>query len=199
MGYRKPRDRATGPSASGLPSTHRGGPSTTHLPSRRTVVRSAAWTLPAVAAVTAAPAFATSTDYTDLSTSSAPAPTRSSPTTIEVPATTFINTGTIVSLGISVRIESNIAITKIMAGPIDPAAVGVVISGLGTTLVTMQVPADGLAAATIQPNGGTYTSPLPQTFTFAAEGPVTMSTVVTGVNAEAGRHVPYTSAGATIP
>ncbi len=168
-------------------------------PTRRTVVRTAAWTLPAVSVATAAPAFAASTDYTDLSTSQAPTPSRSSPTTIEVPATTFINTGNVVSRGISVRIEANIAITKIMAGPIDPGAVGVVISGLGTTVVTMQVPADGLAAATIQPNGGTYTSPLGQTFTFAQEGSVTMSTVVTGVNADAGYHTPYVSSGTTIP
>lgn len=168
-------------------------------PTRRTVVRTAAWALPAVSIASAAPAFAASSDFTDLSTSTAPSPTRSSPTTIEVPATTFINTGNVVSRGISVRIEASIAITKIMAGPIDPSTVGVTITGLGTTVVTMAVPVDGLAAATIQPNGGTYTSPLGQTFTFAAEGPVTMSTVVTGVNADAGYHTPYTSAGATIP
>lgn len=170
-------------------------------PTRRTVVRTAAWAVPAVTLVTAVPAFAVSVNYTDLSTTTVSAPPArvvDFPNKVEVPPTTFTNTGDLPVLGILVGLTANLPILTIEIMGIDVSALadmGITVTGLGTTNVTMTVP-DSLV--TILP-GESVELPVAQTFVFDGTGDVTMQLVVTGVNVDATENVPFSSPSMTIP
>lgn len=173
------------------------------VPTRRTVVRTAAWSLPAVSVVAAAPNFAASNHETttNLSTTVVTTqPSRVSATQVFVPATTFINTGGLPAQGFTVEISTSIPITTLEVSLdggnswLNIGALGIIVSGYGTGTISFLTPA---AIGTI-PAGGTFTSPAPQRFTFQSEGETTMATVVTGVNTAATANIPFVS-DTTIP
>lgn len=170
-------------------------------PSRRTVVRTAAWAVPAVTLVTAAPAFAASANYTDLSTTVAPpgvGRVADAPNKVEVPATTFVNSGDLPVEGILVSVTASLPIVtiEVMGYDVgDLAGLGIIAGGLGTTAVTLAVPADFMTI----PPGESLELPVSQTFVFGGPEEVTMQMVVTGVNATATENVPFVSPSMTIP
>lgn len=171
------------------------------VPTRRAVVRTAAWTVPAVTVAAAAPAFAASREnFIDLSTSvitTAPTRVPERPSNVSVPATTFTNTGDLPAQGFTVAITSTVAISNIyLPGGTTPISMlGVTVAGLGTTNVGMVVPA---SLGTI-PANGSFTSPVAQEFAFATPETVTMTTTVTGTNGAATESIPFVSPSSTIP
>ncbi len=170
----------------------------TSHPTRRTVVRAAAWTVPAVTLVSAAPAFAASTNSTNLSTtfvSAAPFRVAATPNKVEVPPTTFTNTGDLPAQGIHVAITASLPITLIEVMGMDVTTLGLPVTGLGTTDVTMTVPE---TFVTIEP-GASAELPVSQVFSFASTDEVTMALTVTGINPAAAVNVPFTSGTIVIP
>ena len=119
-------------------------------PSRRTVLRTTAWSVPVVALATAAPAFAVSPPpvaQPNLSLSNRQAGTVSRRTSgtntlVMVSAPQFVNTGTAAATGVIMTVTSAVPITKydltlpfMPTVPQDPAANGITVTGVGTTTV----------------------------------------------------------------
>lgn len=162
---------------------------------RRTIVKGAAWAVPAVSVAAAAPSLAASPVAHDLSTSVPGTGNRISATQIDLSATNFINTGTETVEGITVVFSASddqtIEDVQVFGQPIENIAVGATISGEGTSVVTLNLaPGTGLGQVTIPPNGGSYQSPAGQTLMLGSEGPFTLSTTVTATNAADG-DVPF--------
>lgn len=121
------------------------------VPTRRTVIRTAAWSVPAVTVAAAAPAFAVSpTVGPNLSQSRAqdPAPTRFAASNVAVVSPPLFDnaTGTAAATGIAMTITSPVAITdyglQLPFGPANPtqmdaASQGIAVTGLGTTTITV--------------------------------------------------------------
>lgn len=163
-------------------------------PTRRAVIRTAAWSVPAVTVAAAAPAFADSTVPTpapDLSTStSGGTPTRAG-NQITIAPSTIRNTGDATATGLVVNFSSTEAITGFellfFGSPLDYAALGITLSPTPTpeapvTAFAMTIP-DGtdLGKVRIAP-GGSWTSPASQRLTFATSTPTTLTVKATAAN-----------------
>lgn len=134
---------------------------------RRTVVRTAAWSAPAVAVAAGAPAFAATGGTPNLSTSTlASPPTRNNSGVISIPANaaTFINSGgaaagltATVSLSTSTA-AGTMSIVDLLIGGNNYKALQdagfVTVTGLGTSTVTVEI-AEAVAAF----EGGQWTLP----------------------------------------
>ncbi|MGN0064589.1 MAG: hypothetical protein ACI379_10140 [Nocardioides sp.] len=174
-------------------------------PTRRTVVRTAAWTVPAVTLVTAAPAFAASSNYTDLSTTAPVAPTRTGAQTLQMPTTmTFTNTGDLAVDGIEVLITSSIAVSEMTVDlgapiPVEGLAGITIAPSLAAgpqTSFKLTVPPGGLLQI---PAGQSAGLPVPLDLTLAAPGDVELRMIVTGINAEATENIPFSPDPFAIP
>lgn len=163
---------------------------------RRSVVKGAAWAVPAISVAAAAPTLAASTTPAhDLSTSVPGGGNRVAATQLDLAATNFINTGSETVEGITVVFEADSGQTiediQVFGMPIEDLAVGATIAGEGTSVVTLNLaPGTGLGQVTIPPNGGSYQSPAGQTLMLGSEGPFTLSTTVSATNAADG-DVPF--------
>ncbi|MGO1165439.1 MAG: hypothetical protein ACTMHL_02350 [Janibacter sp.] len=167
---------------------------------RRTIVKGAAWAVPAVSVAAAAPSLAASPTEAahDLSTSVSGGGTRITPTQLDITATNFINSGTETVEGITVVFSvsdgQTIEDIQVFGMPIEDVAQGATISGEGTSVVTLKLaPGTGLGQVTIPPNGGSYQSPAGQTLILGSDVPFTLSTTVTASNAADG-DVPFENA-----
>lgn len=155
---------------------------------RRSIIRTAAWSVPAVTVAAATPAFARSTTPVpgpNLSTStSGGTPTRSG-NDVTIAPSTIRNSGDTTALGLVVRFQTSEVVTKFMLnffGPMDPANLGIVVSGIPGTDFTMTVPpGTALGQVSINP-GGEYTSPAGQILTFATTTPSTLNVTATASN-----------------
>ena len=164
---------------------------------RRSVVKGAAWAVPAISVAAAAPTLAASptTAPHDLSTSVSGGGTRISGTQLDITATNFINTGTETVEGITVVFSASdgqtIEDVQVFGQPIEDLAVGATISGEGTSVVTLNLaPGTELGQVTIPPDGGSYQSPVGQTLILGSDIPFTLSTTVSATNAADG-DVPF--------
>ncbi|WP_110239829.1 hypothetical protein [Nocardioides gilvus] len=119
-------------------------------PNRRTVIRTAAWSIPVVSVAAAAPAFATTPPTgpaPDLSLSNRQAGnvrlgTTGGDTVVVVSAPQFVNTGGAAATGVIMTVTSDVPITgydlTLPFGPISPqgtASNGIAVAGVGTTEV----------------------------------------------------------------
>jgi hypothetical protein len=180
--------------AQGHLGSHQGKCKNKFVPSRRSVIRTAAWTAPAVTVAAAAPAFA-ATGAPNLSTSvSGGTPTRDG-LDVTIAPSTLNNTGTQETGGVVVAFSSTVAIDNlqldVFGSLMDPSALGITVTGLGTTSVTMEVPA---SLANIAP-GGSWTSPASQVLTMADETAFDLTVTATAVNGG----TPFTPPTVTIP
>lgn len=162
---------------------------------RRTIVKGAAWTVPAISVAAAAPSLAASPVAHDLSTSVPGTGNRISATQIDISATNFINTGTETVEGITVVFSASngqtIEDVQVFGMPIEDLAVGSTISGEGTSVVTLTLaPGTALGQVTIPPNGGSFQSPAGQTLILGSADAFTLSTTVSAANAQDG-DVPF--------
>lgn len=166
-------------------------------PTRRTVVRTAAWSVPAVAVVAGAPQFAASHGGPDLRTSTQGAGSgRTAPNELTIQPATLNNTGDTETGGLTVSFNSSVtAINNLTLGGIDPGAIGATVTGLGTNDVTMVLVPTGLAAGTNIAPGASYTSPLSQNLTFSGPELTELTVVVTATN---GGH-PWTPPTTPVP
>ncbi|UTT65734.1 hypothetical protein NMQ01_13700 [Janibacter sp. CX7] len=165
---------------------------TPQTPSRRTIVKGAAWSAPVVTIAAAAPSLAASTTAPhDLSTSVPGSGNRISATQIDISATEFINTGTETIEGITVVFSASdgqkINDVQVFGQPIENLAVGATISGEGTSVVTLMLaPGTQLGQVTIAPDGGSYKSPAGQTLILDSSIGFTLTTTVSATNAKPG-------------
>lgn len=150
---------------------------------RRTIVKGAAWAVPAISVAVAAPALAASPgDGPNLSTSVSAGGTRDGDVLTISPAT-LRNSGNQETDGVTVEFSADVVIENLTLGGIDPGGLGITVSGKGTNTVTMTVPPSGLSAGSNIPPGGEWTSPLPQVLTFAAgSGAISLTVTVTAAN-----------------
>lgn len=161
---------------------------------RRTIVKGAAWAVPAVSVAAAAPALAASTEPTaphNLETSVSQGGTRISATQLDIQATKFINTGTETVEGITVVFSASdgqtIEDVQVFNQPIENLAVGATISGEGTSVVTLNLaPGTALGQVTIAPDGGSYQSPVGQTLIVGSDIAFTLTTTVSATNSQEG-------------
>lgn len=158
---------------------------------RRTVVRTAAWTAPAVAVAAGAPAFAATPTAPNLSTSTiSAAPTRGTDGTVAVaPGTiTFVNSGTTVE-GLNVSIALGGSGGASASGVPTQAPLGSITavllagqpleaSGLGTSNVSFSIPKE---IVTI-PKDGSYPLSLPLEFVSNEHRATTATVTVTAAN-----------------
>ena len=156
---------------------------TPQTPSRRTIVKGAAWSAPVVTIAAAAPSLAASPvdpAKPNLSTSTQGVGSgRTSANVLEIKPATINNTGGQETGGLTIVFaSSDVAITDIKLGTLNPALLGITLAGLNSNTVTMNVPASlGNVAA-----GGTYTSPFSQVLTFAGPQATSLTVTVTAVN-----------------
>lgn len=164
-----------------------------HL-SRRTITKGAAWSVPAVAVAAAAPSLAASPGGApDLSTSISAGATREGDVITIAPSTIINSSEDTAAEGLVVLFEANKIITDLnLAG-----LLGITADGFNTTTVTMTVPGGtSLGQVHIEPNGGEYTSPLPQVLTFEeGAGDITLTVTATAGNGG----VPFTPPTKTYP
>jgi len=155
---------------------------------RRTVVRTAAWSAPAVAVISAAPAFAAS-GTPDLSTSVAGTPTRTftdgfAHFTVPDTTTVFTNTGggPVEGLVATISFTSGNVTDILIAGmPYGDLAPAVTVTGVGTNTVTLTISSDVLVIAP----GDSF--PLPLSLEFVTDNTGQATTMsVTGVAANGG-------------
>lgn len=152
-------------------------------PSRRTVVRTATWSAPAVAVVAAAPAYANTPTPPNLSTSTSSGSTRDG-TDVTVNPTTFRNTGGTTAEGLDVRIQTGDTVNAVTVFGVPVTNFGITFTPpLPSNDFTMKIPAGtSLGQITIPPEGS-YTAPAAQVFSFATSDPTTMNTTVVASNA----------------
>lgn len=169
---------------------------------RRTIVKGAAWAVPAISVVAAAPALAASTTVPhDLSTSVPGTGTRQSATTLNLSPTTFNNTGSesIEGLTITFTVDSGQTITgiTIFGTDIKILVAGATTSGYGTDTVVLTLPPNtsgGIGQVSIAP-GGSYTAPLGQDLGLSSPDAFNISVTVTASNSTPS-DVPYSSTNA---
>lgn len=162
------------------------------VPTRRSVLRTAAWAVPAVTVATAAPAFAASqvVPGPNLSTSRANAtpPSRTN-NKVTIPPTTLVNTGDVDGVGVVIRYESdgpNITAIDFDLGiftvPAASAADGGV-TGMGTQVVELRIN-NPLSGAVLIPAGSStgWTSPATQILTLSAAVPFNLKVTATAGN-----------------
>ncbi|QCX26403.1 hypothetical protein [Nocardioides jishulii] len=154
----------------------------THVtPSRRAVIRTAAWSVPAVTVAAAAPAFAASPPVAapDMSTTVASTPTRGTPaSTLHFAAFDMINTGTADTAGIVMTFSNSAGIITGLTGTYFGATVdldgfsGITVTGLDTNSAT----------ATFPPNffgkNATPTTPMSTTVRINVETASTAATTI---------------------
>ncbi|CAM4009900.1 hypothetical protein [Janibacter anophelis] len=167
-------------------------------PTRRTLVKGAAWSVPAISVAAAAPALPASptTPAHDLSTSVPGGGNRVAATQLDLAATNFINTGSETVEGITVVFEADSGQTiediQVFGQPIENLAVGATISGEGTGTVTLTLaPGTGLGQVTI-PADGSYQAPAGQTLILGTGDAFNLTVTVSATNAVAG-DVPFTT------
>lgn len=175
--------------------------------SRRTIVKGAAWAVPAISAAAAAPSLAASPEPTpdiDLSTSTpgAAGVVRQTDTQMNISATTFRNTGTVPAEGLVVTfaVDSGQTIEgiQVFGSDIKNVAQGATTSGYGTNTVTLTLaPGTGLGQVTIAP-GSEYTSPVGQDILLGQAGAFNLTVTVQASNATA-NSVGYMPAPQAIP
>ena len=168
--------------------------------SRRTIVKGAAWAVPAISVAAAAPSLAASptTAPHDLSTSVPGTGTRQSATNLNLSPTTFNNTGseTIEGLTITFTVDSGQTITgiSIFGSDIKNLVAGSTTSGYGTNTVVLTLPPNtsgGVGQVSIAP-GGSYTAPLGQDIGLSSPDAFNISVTVTASNGTAS-DIPYMS------
>lgn len=157
----------------------------THVtPSRRAVIRTAAWTVPAVTVATAAPAFAAS-GAPNLSGTSFPTPVRDGGK-LSFTGVSMSNSGGTRTEGITFTfVSTGATITDITAAAATPvSAVGMTLSGLGTNTVTMTIP----ASSGFNVNGGSsVTIPVPiNIIVSSTSGAVSIAYTVAALNTVSG-------------
>ena len=158
---------------------------------RRTLVKGAAWAVPAVTIAGAAPALAASTVPHDLSTSVPAGGTRYAGTNqMDLKATTFNNTGseTVEGLIVVFHVDSGQTIEDIITfgAPIEEVAVGATISGEGTNEVTLTLAPGTQQGQVTIPAGGSYTAPAGQTLMLGSETGFTLTVTVNAGNMTSG-------------
>lgn len=172
---------------------------TPQTPSRRTIVKGAAWSAPVVTIAAAAPSLAASTTAPhDLSTSVPGTGVRQSASNLNLSPTTFNNTGSesIEGLTITFVVDNGQTITgiTIFGSDIKNLVAGATTSGYGTDTVVLTLPPNttgGVGQVSIPP-GGSYTAPLGQDLGLSSPTAFTISVTVKATNELAG-DVPYTS------
>ncbi|QNF93868.1 hypothetical protein [Janibacter sp. YB324] len=174
---------------------------TPQTPSRRTIVKGAAWSAPVVTIAAAAPSLAASPDPTpphDLSTSVPGTGVRQSATNLNLSPTTFNNTGSesIEGLTITFVVDNGQTITgiTIFDKDIKDLVAGATTSGYGSDTVVLTLPPNtngGVGQVSIAP-GGSYKAPLGQDIGLSSPSAFTISVTVKASNELAG-DVPYTS------
>ena len=172
---------------------------TPQTPSRRTIVKGAAWSAPVVTIAAAAHSLAASTTAPhDLSTSVPGTGTRQSATNLNLSPTTFNNTGSesIEGLTITFVVDNGQTITgiTIFGSDIKNLVPGSTTSGYGTDTVVLTLPPNttgGVGQVSIAP-GGSYTAPLGQDLGLSSPTAFTISVTVKATSELAG-DVPYTS------
>lgn len=150
---------------------------------RRSVVKGAAWAVPAISVAAAAPTLAASPGGADLSTSvpNADGSTRSG-TQLTIAPTTFINSGDANVEGLTVLFESTEVIESFALEFLDYELFGIVVTGEGTNALTAVIqPGTALGQVTIPP-GDDYASPVGQILTFANTSALTLTVTVTPTN-----------------
>lgn len=165
---------------------------------RRTLVKGAAWAVPAVTIAAAAPSLAASPVPHDLSTSVPGTGNRQTATNLNLSPTTFNNTGseTIEGLTITFTVDNGQTITgiTIFATDIKILVPGSTTDGYGTNTVVLTLPPNttgGTGQVSI-PSGGSYTAPLGQDIGLSSPTAFNISVTVTASNGTAS-DVPYTS------
>ncbi len=157
---------------------------------RRTIVKGAAWTIPAVSVAAAAPALAASPTCDeipqDLSTSSSAGGTRTSPENLNINPSTFRNTGTESVEGITVTFVASGTQTiegiSVFGSDIKDLVPGATTSGYGTNTVVLTLPpGTGLGQVSIPP-GGEYTAPLGQDLALSSPEAFTVNVTVQATN-----------------
>jgi hypothetical protein len=163
--------------------------------SRRTIVKGAAWAVPAISVAAAAPSLAASPDPTlpNLSTSvQGEGSGRTSATVLEIKPASIINTGGSDALGLVVTFETDgVKITDLKLGTLSPGLLGITVADLNSTFVTMTVPA-GLATVK---NGTPYLSPFSQVLTFENGNALNLTVIATAGNGG----VPFTPPVTPVP
>lgn len=174
---------------------------------RRTVVRTAAWSAPAVAVVAAAPAYATTSTEPNLSSSTmSSAPSRGTDGTVSVApgSVTFVNTGGGAANGLSVEISvggsggaSATAVpTTAPLGSITEVRLNgnpyPYVTGLGTSSVVLTLPAE---LVTIAP-GASFPLSLPLDIVANDHRATTATVTVTALNGGASTSFPTLSLAA---
>lgn len=156
---------------------------------RRTIVKGAAWAVPAVSVAAAAPSLAASSDPTvdfDLSTSTSAGGTRSG-ANLNINPSTFTNTGTETVQGITVTFVASGTQTiegiSVFGSDIKDLVAGATTAGYGSNTVVLTLPAGtGLGQVTIAP-GDSYTAPLGQDLALGSDEAFTLSVTVEASNA----------------
>ena len=167
---------------------------------RRSVVKGAAWAVPAISVAAAAPTLAASTTTAphDLSTSVPGTGNRTSADNLNLSPTTFNNTGSesVEGLSVTFTVDSGQTITgiTIFGADIKDLVAGATTDGYGTSTVVLTLPPNtsgGVGQVTIPP-GDEYTAPLGQDLGLSSPDAFTISVTVTALNAASG-DVPFTS------
>lgn len=156
---------------------------------RRTIVKGAAWAVPAVSVAAAAPSLAASSDPQpdiDLSTSSSAGGTRTSATNLNVNPSTFSNTGTETVQGLTITFVASGTQTidgiAVFGSDIKDLVAGATTAGYGTNTVVLTLPpGTGLGQVTIEP-GNSYTAPLGQDLALGSPEAFTLSVTVRATN-----------------
>lgn len=159
-------------------------------PSRRTIVKGAAWATPVVTIAAAAPALTASpvTADIDLSTSSSAGGSRTGGT-LNINPSTFRNTGTETVEGITVTFvasgDQTITGISVFGSGIKNLVPGATTAGYGSNTVILTLPpGTGLGQVTIPP-GAEYTAPLGQDLGLGSPEGFTLSVTVAATNATA--------------
>lgn len=166
--------------------------------SRRTIVKGAAWAVPAISVAAAAPSLAASSVPHDLSTSVPGTGTRQSATNLNLSPTTFNNTGSesIEGLTITFTVDNGQTITgiTIFGNDIKNLVAGSTTTGYGTSTVVLTLPpntSNGIGQVSI-PSGGSYTAPLGQDLGLSSPTAFNISVTVVASNGTAS-DVPFSS------
>ena len=154
-------------------------------PNRRTIVRTAAWAVPAVSVAAAAPSLAASTNGPpNLSTSISGGGERSG-NQLTIQPSTFINTGGTDAEGLTVVFNStDVDINQIsILGSNANGFLGISVTGTPGRAVTMVLPpGTSLGQVFIEANGGEYKAPVPQVLTFGGPEATTLTVTATATN-----------------
>lgn len=157
---------------------------------RRSVVKGAAWAVPAISVAAAAPSLAASPTCDepdrDLSTSSSAGGTRQSAENLNINPSTFRNTGTESVEGITVTFVASGTQTiegiSVFGSDIKNLVPGATTAGYGSNTVVLTLPpGTGLGQVTIPP-GGEYTAPLGQDLALSSAEAFTLSVTVQATN-----------------